>query len=98
MHGPIADVYRRIRRNRIIEIRVQGSTHDDALRVIHNNPKVRDVQIENMTIVVELEGDDEDVASLHDQFIERRIRLRSFNDKDPTLEDVFMLVTKGLVA
>jgi hypothetical protein len=24
--------------------------------------------------------------------------MRSFSDKDPTLEDVFMLVTKGLVA
>ncbi len=24
-------------------------------------------------------------------------RLRSFHEKDPTLEDVFMLVTKGLV-
>jgi len=25
------------------------------------------------------------------------VRMRSFGEKDPTLEDVFMLVTKGLV-
>jgi ABC-2 type transport system ATP-binding protein len=26
------------------------------------------------------------------------VKMRSFSDKDPTLEDVFMMVTKGLVA
>jgi ABC-2 type transport system ATP-binding protein len=29
--------------------------------------------------------------------IQRGIRMTSFADKDPTLEDVFMMVTKGLV-
>ncbi len=28
----------------------------------------------------------------------RRVRMVSFADKEPTLEDVFMLVTKGAVA
>jgi ABC-2 type transport system ATP-binding protein len=26
------------------------------------------------------------------------VKMRSFSDKEPSLEDVFMLVTKGLVA
>jgi ABC-2 type transport system ATP-binding protein len=29
--------------------------------------------------------------------IREGVRMRKFNDKDPTLEDVFMSVTKGLV-
>jgi ABC-2 type transport system ATP-binding protein len=47
---------------------------------------------------VELEADDQRVASLLDELTRQGIRVRSFNDKDPTLEDVFMLVTKGLVS
>ncbi|MGC4004719.1 MAG: DUF4162 domain-containing protein [Pirellulales bacterium] len=72
--------------------------HERALRVINNNPAVKDLQVVRETITVEIEGNDETVAVLHDQFVEQQIRLRSFHDKDPTLEDVFMLVTKGLVA
>jgi ABC-2 type transport system ATP-binding protein len=33
-----------------------------------------------------------------DQLIHQGVGLRSFGEKDPTLEDVFMLVTKGLVS
>jgi ABC-2 type transport system ATP-binding protein len=32
------------------------------------------------------------------KLVEGGVKMRSFSDKDPTLEDVFMLVTKGLVA
>ena len=98
MHGSIDDVYRRIRRNRIIEIRVHDGQHELAMRIVRNTPAVRDVQTERGLLVVELEGDDEAVANLHDEFARQQVRLRSFNDKDPTLEDVFMLVTKGIVA
>jgi len=98
MHGSIDEVYRRIRRNRIIEIRIHDGQHELAMRIVRNTPAVRDVQTERGYLVVELEGDDEAVANLHDEFVRQQIRLRSFHDKDPTLEDVFMLVTKGIVA
>ncbi len=98
MHGSIDEVYRRIRRNRIIEIRVHDGQHELAMRVVRNTSAVRDVQTERGYLVIELEGDDEAVANLHEEFARQKIRLRSFHDKDPTLEDVFMLVTKGIVA
>jgi ABC-2 type transport system ATP-binding protein len=47
---------------------------------------------------VELETDDAGVQRLLQQLMANQIGVRSFADKDPTLEDVFMLVTKGLVA
>ena len=59
--------------------------------------KIRGVEIEDNRVTVELEGDDKRVAFLLDQLTTSGVKLRSFNDKDPTLEDVFMLVTKGLV-
>ncbi len=96
MTGPIDEVYRRIRRNRLIEIKFMDSL-DVGLSVIRSLPETRDVQVEDHRVTVELEGDDNRVAHLLDELKRNNVRLRSFADKDPTLEDVFMLVTKGLV-
>lgn len=97
MHGPIDSVYRQIRRNRIVEIRfVDGM--DAGISIIRSSPHLRGLDIEGLKATAELETDDEGLAQLLDELIKQGVRLKSFNDKDPTLEDVFMLVTKGLVA
>jgi ABC-2 type transport system ATP-binding protein len=96
MHGPIEDVYRRIRGNRLIEIKfVDGM--EAGLSLIRSLPQTRNVQLEDHRATVELAASDEEVAVLLHQLIRSGVKLRSFADKDPTLEDVFMMVTKGLV-
>jgi ABC-2 type transport system ATP-binding protein len=97
MHGPIEDVYRRIRRNRLVEIKfVDGM--DVGMSVIRSMDAVKNVTVEETRVTVEIDGTDEVVANLLDELVRNKVRLRSFADKDPTLEDVFMLVTKGIVA
>lgn len=97
MHGPIDSVYRQIRRNRIVEVRfVDGM--DAGISILRSSPHLRGLDIEGMKATAELETDDEGLAQLLDELIKQGVRLKCFNDKDPTLEDVFMLVTKGLVA
>jgi ABC-2 type transport system ATP-binding protein len=97
MHGPIDSVYRQIRRNRIVEVRfVDGM--DAGISILRSSPYLRGLDIEGLKATAELETDDEGLAQLLDELIKQGVRLKSFNDKDPTLEDVFMLVTKGLVA
>jgi ABC-2 type transport system ATP-binding protein len=68
------------------------------LSVIRSNTAVQNVTIEDNRVTVEIDGTDEVVANLLDELVRNKVRLRSFADKDPTLEDVFMLVTKGIVA
>lgn len=97
MHGPINDVYRRIRGNRMVEIKFTSQL-DVGLSIVRSSPHTRNVTVEDHTVLVELETDDQGVASLLDQLVRQGVGLRSFADKDPTLEDVFMLVTKGLVS
>jgi len=97
MHGPIDDVYRRIRRNRIVKIKFIENM-DVGLSIIRSMPEIRDVQVENGQATVELDGDDDRVASLMETLVANGVRMNSFADKEPTLEDVFMLVTKGAVA
>src|SRR5215813_2419880 len=96
MSGPIEEVYRRIHRNRLIEIKFLDGM-EVGLSIIRSLPETRGVQVEDHRVTVELEADDQRVHYLLDQLTSQGVKLRSYNDKDPTLEDVFMLVTKGLV-
>ncbi|MEM1068644.1 MAG: DUF4162 domain-containing protein, partial [Planctomycetota bacterium] len=96
MHGPIESVYRQIRRNRIVEIQFI-SGEDAGMSILRSSPDLRSLDVEPNAIVAELETDDEGLALLMEQLLEAGIRMKSFNDRDPTLEDVFMTVTKGLV-
>jgi len=63
MHGPIENVYRRIRRNRQVVVRFTENM-ETGLSIIRSYPHLRDLRVE---------------------------------DHAATLEDVFMLVTQGLV-
>lgn len=97
MHGPIQEVYRRLRGNRVVEVKFNG-TIDVGLSIIRSSPHLRDLQVEDHTVMCELETDDAGVADLLRQLVQQGVEVRSFADKEPTLEDVFMLVTKGLVS
>lgn len=97
MHGPIDSVYRQIRRNRIVEIRFVEN-QDAGVSIVRSDPAMRGIEIDGNRVTVELETDDQGLSSLMKRLIDGGVKLRSFSDKDPTLEDVFMMVTKGLVA
>lgn len=96
MHGPIEDVYRRIRGNRTVEVRFVNGM-DVGLSVIRSSPHVRNLAIDVNSCVVEMEATDDQVNELLQQLVYNKCGVRSFSEKDPSLEDVFMMVTKGLV-
>jgi ABC-2 type transport system ATP-binding protein len=96
LHGPIEKVYRQIQRNRTLEVRFSGDM-GPGVSLIRSDPKVRQVIEDTRSCTVELDGGDDDVARLLRQLASAEVGLISFADKEPTLEDVFMLVTKGLV-
>ena len=96
MHGPINEVYRRLRGNRIVVVKF--AHHMDAgLSILRASPHTRDVQIEDHQATVELATDENGVMDLLQQLIHQGIGVQSFAEKEPSLEDVFMMVTKGLV-
>jgi ABC-2 type transport system ATP-binding protein len=96
MHGPIEDVYRRIRGHRSVEVKFVNNM-DVGLSVIRSNPHTRSVVADVNSCMVELDTDDKGVSELLNQLVYNKVELRSFAEKDPSLEDVFMMVTKGLV-
>ena len=97
MNGPIGEVYRRIRGNRRIEIKFTDRM-EEGVSIIRSEPSCLDVEIGVASATVELDTDDEGVASLLAKMSAAGVGMRSFAEHDPTLEDVFMMVTKGLVS
>ncbi len=96
MSGPMDSVYRQIRRNRIVEIRFNDKV-EAGVSILRSCPELRDIEINGDRVLVELEADETQLAQILVCLVDEGIPLRSFNDKEPTLEDVFMMVTKGLV-
>ena len=97
MHGPIDEVYRRIRGNEVIEARL-GINLDRGLSIIRSCPEVRDVQADGDKITIEFDSADRNPAQLLQSLIQNEVEVFSYAQKEPTLEDVFMMVTKGLVS
>lgn len=96
LHGPIDKVYRQINKNRHIEVRFTGSP-EAGIGLIQSDPNVKRVDMNARTCVFEMAGQDADVQRLMRQLVAADCGLISFAEKEPTLEDVFMMVTKGLV-
>jgi ABC-2 type transport system ATP-binding protein len=96
MHGPMDQVYRQLRRDRTVEIRFLEH-QEKGVEILRSDPHLLSLEIDGNKVTADLETDDEGIASLLDRLQDAGVRMRSFYDKDPTLEDVFMKVTKGLV-
>ncbi|MBN2022969.1 MAG: ABC transporter ATP-binding protein [Pirellulales bacterium] len=97
MHGPIDQVYRQIRRNRVVVIKCLDKA-DIAASIVRSLPETQQVQLDGATLTAELAMDDQQAAALLERLVAQGVRMRSFAEKEPTLEDVFMLVTRGAVA
>lgn len=96
MTGPMDSVYSQIRRNRMVDIRFNDKI-EAGISILRSCPELRDIEVNGDRVLVELEADETQLAQIMARLVEEGIPLRSFNDKEPTLEDVFMMVTKGLV-
>jgi len=96
MHGPIEEVYRQIRGNRRVKIKFVDNMAK-GLSILRSSPHLHDLQVTDHSCTLEIAADDQEVARLLQQLIHQGVTISSFAEKEPTLEDVFMLVTKGLV-
>lgn len=96
LHGPIDEVYRQINRNRTLEIRFLDRA-EAGISVLRSLPETHDLRIEGNRVTVELAGNDQTLASLLERLVAEGVRMASFAEKEPTLEDVFVQVTRGIV-
>lgn len=96
LHGPIDKVYRKIARNQHIEIRFNKNP-EVGISLVRSDPNVKQLEVVTRGCRVEIQGGNAAAQRLLRQLVAADCGLISFAEKEPTLEDVFMLVTKGLV-
>ena len=97
MHGPIEEVYQQIRGSLVIKARL-GDRLQKGLSIVRSNPDVRDVQVDGNQLTIEFAEGVDSQSELLATLIGNQVEVHSFAEKEPTLEDVFMRVTKGLVS
>ena len=96
LEGPIEKVYRKITSSRSIEVRFLGNP-EKGVSLLRSDPRVTNLELTSRGCTLEVKGSDADVQRLMRTLLQADCGLVSFAEKEPTLEDVFMLVTKGLV-
>lgn len=96
MNGPIDIVYRRIRSHRTLDIRVMRNI-GLAEEIVSGHPGCQKVEVEGMTLMAEVDVDEKGLEALLQQLVAADLGLYCFADLEPSLEDVFMSVTQGIV-
>ena len=94
--GPISTIYKQVRRNRVIDIHFLSNT-ETGLSILRSCPQLTSLETMGDRVTAELQMRDQQVAELLERFLAKDVKLISFHDREPTLEDVFMAVTEGLV-
>jgi ABC-2 type transport system ATP-binding protein len=96
--GSIQQIQNQIRSHRVLKVRVVGEVTDRAAEVLRTDSSIRTVETYDHTVTAEFEGQDQDMARLLDRLIQGGIAVQSFAEEPLSLEEVFMMITKGIVS
>ena len=94
--GPIAEILKVMSDHRRITIQVL-TRPDEADRWLGHHPRINGVEREGSTIRLEFSGTDEDLAGVSDELFRRGHRPLWIGEDRPSLEAIFMKLTKGQV-
>jgi ABC-2 type transport system ATP-binding protein len=94
--GPISDIQRQLQTHRQLRIRVLDHPQR-AQSILREHPKIHRCELMDHMITSEFSGDDHEISELLKKLVAAGIEVQTFSEVEPTLEDVFMTITKGLV-
>jgi len=96
--GSIQQIQQQIRSHRVLKVRVLDETTDRAVEVLRSDSSILSVETYDHTVTAEFEGQDRDMARLLDRLVSGGIVVQSFAEEPLSLEEVFMMITKGMVS
>ena len=85
------------RRTASCKVRVLDDSTDRAAAILRDDRSVRAVESFDHTVTAEFEGQDDDMARLLGRLIGAGVAVHSFAEEPLSLEEVFMMITKGIV-
>jgi ABC-2 type transport system ATP-binding protein len=95
--GSIQEIQGQLRSHRVLKVRLTEGETARAAEIIRADPCTRAVESFDHTVTAEFEGQDEDMARLLGQLVNAGIPVHSFAEEPLSLEEVFMMITKGIV-
>jgi len=96
--GSIQEIQARIRSHRVLKVRVLEETTEKAAEILRLDESIRMVETYDHTLTAEFEGEDRDMGRLLDRLVSSGIHVQSFAEEPLSLEEVFMMITKGIVS
>ena len=95
--GSIADITRQLRQHRVLKVRVHDDSIDRAAAILRDEDGVKAVETFDHTVSAEYHGHDEDLGRLLGKLVANGVGVHSFSEEELSLEEVFMMITKGIV-
>ena len=96
--GSIQEIQQQIRSHRVLKIKILDDDTDKAANIVRHDSSIRLVETIDHTLTAEFEGQDPDMARLLEKLIQAGIVIQSFAEEPLSLEEVFMMITKGIVS
>jgi ABC-2 type transport system ATP-binding protein len=96
--GSIRDIQQQIRSHRVIKVSVLNESTDRAAELLRGDSSIRMVEAYDHTLSAEFEGQDQDMVRLLDRLVQSGVNVQSFAEEPLSLEEVFMMITKGIVS
>jgi ABC-2 type transport system ATP-binding protein len=94
--GSIQEITRQLRAHRVLRVRVLTDP-DRAASILRDDTGCRSIETFDHTLTAEYEGQDDDMARLLGRLVSSGVGVHSFAEEELSLEEVFMMITKGIV-
>lgn len=95
--GRLDEITAQLSGNVVIEITVKGDPAP-ALAALAERPEIKRTTCDGRTIRAEFEGEADEVDDILDYLVKGGVRLLAFTRSEADLEDIFLKVTRGVVA
>ena len=95
--GSIQDIQKHLRSHRVLKVRVLDPSTDRAAALLRDDPGIRAVETYGHTLTAEFQGQEDDLARLLGRLVGQGVSVHSFAEEELSLEEVFMMITKGIV-
>ncbi len=97
--GSIQEIQRELRAHRVLKVRLLNESPERFAHVLkeHSSVKPESVNTIDRTLSAEFQGDGPAQADLLRRLIDSGAIVESFDEEQLSLEDVFMMITKGVV-
>ncbi|WP_435015565.1 ATP-binding cassette domain-containing protein [Tundrisphaera sp. TA3] len=94
--GSIRDIQKQIRSHRVLRVGVLADP-GRAASILRDDAGIKAVEAFDFTVTAEFHGEDDDLARLLGRLIASGVVVSSFAEENLSLEEVFMMITKGIV-